>query len=1663
MGYQNQQHNPKFLIQQLANSSILLGLMATVGIQGVYAQSITPASDSTGTIINNNGSNPNQFNISGGTQSGANLFHSFQQFGLNQNQIANFLSHPNIQNILGRITGGDASIINGLIQITGSNANLYLMNPAGIIFGNNASLNIPAAFTATTANAIGFGNNQWFKAFGNNNYANLVGNPAQFAFLNNQAGSIFNAGTLEVGQGSQLTLLGGTVVNTGTLSAPGGTINIVAVPGEKLVRVSPFGNILSLDLPLQMKAAITENSAAITPLSLPALLTGGNLVNATGITVENGVVKLTNSDTIIPTTPGTTIVSGQVSVANTSGLRTPKINILGEQVGLIGATIEASSNNRGGTILIGGDYLGQGKVPNAQSTFVDANTQINADALVRGNGGKVIVWADDTTRFQGRITARGNGTGNGGFVETSGARSLNIDYAAVDASARSGKPGVWLLDPGNINLSNAATTVGILPIFAPGNLNSNVNVNAIANTLNNGTSVTITTAGASAGFGDITLTDSITKTAANNASLTLTGRRFIRPGAATIDLSGGGDLTFNINQVNPEANAPGSSIQNAINAIGNVAGNRTINLGAGTYTGGIEINKSLTINGVDATNTIVSGGNISRVFFISDGTVLLNNLTVANGNLDGNGGGILNNSNLTVNNSIISDNATSLSGGGIRNNGNLTLNNSTVSGNSANGDGGGILNYGNNLIVNNSTISGNFAVYGGGINNYGSATISNSTISNNSAFYGGGILSNARGALDNAGGIPNGLGVLTVRNSTISGNSAQSASGDGGGILNYGNELIVNNSTISGNFAVYGGGINNYGSATISNSTISGNSAQNGGGILSNAGGALDNAGGIPNGLGVLTVSSSTISGNSAQNGGGIYNYGTATINNSTLNGNLASDGGGIANGGILTLSNSTLSGNLANGNLGSGSGGGIATTGIVTVINSTVTGNSATNGGGIWQSGNTMTVSNSIIAGNTAPSNPELINNGGAFTSGGNNLVGQNGNAGGFEAIASDIILARSINTTLAPLGNYGGTTQTHALLPGSPAINAAGTNAPTTDQRGIARIGAPDIGAFESRGFIITANPPQSTVVNTAFATPPTATVSSLFGEPVAGGIITYTAPTTGASAILSRNTTIINARGQASIPATANTIAGSYTVAAGGNGILIPANLSLTNDPADASRFSLAGFPSPTTAGNSQTFTVTAFDAFDNLATNYTGTINFSSDDTQAVLPGLSNLSNGTGTFTGELRTAGTRSLIATDTTIPNLTGRQNNIIVNPAATSIFTSVSGFPSPTTAGVFQSFTVTARDAFGNITPNYLGSINFSSDDAQATLPGLSNLSNGTGTFTGALRTAGRRSITATDSINPSITATQTNIIVNPAAASQFIITNFPSPTTAGVPQTFTVSAFDPFNNLATNYTGTIGFRSDDAQAVLPGQSNLTAGTGSFTGELRTAGVRSLTATDTTTPNLTATQSNIIVNPAAAANIISINGNPQSTTVNTTFNIPLQVQVTDAFNNPIPNTNVSFTAPTSGAGANFSNSNIVTTNPQGIATAPTLTANDVAGTYRIITSSDRIILTPFTLTNQPVITPTPIPQPTPPTITPQPAINQPTTTPQPTQPTTTATQTQPVPDWEGKPPEGLEVKLGENTSPILCVSRRREREKFDEYPGLPECFNRQLLEPVEK
>ncbi|NJM87115.1 MAG: hypothetical protein HC847_07905 [Hydrococcus sp. RU_2_2] len=240
--------------------------------------------------------------------------------------------------------------------------------------------------------------------------------------------------------------MGGTVVNTGTLKAPGGNVSAIVVPGTSRVRLSQEGQLLSLEVELPKKAS--GESVRVRGLDLPTLLTGSDV--ETGLQVTSAQeVKLTESGTTIPTDPGTTVISGTVDASNPQGTG-GEINLLGDRVGIIDANINASGQTGGGTVLIGGDYKGQGTIPRAEVTVIDKNSTIRVDAIENGRGGRAIAWAEKTTAFGGNILARGGeNSGNGGFVEVSGKDQL-IYRGNVDVSAQNGNPGTLLLDPENI-------------------------------------------------------------------------------------------------------------------------------------------------------------------------------------------------------------------------------------------------------------------------------------------------------------------------------------------------------------------------------------------------------------------------------------------------------------------------------------------------------------------------------------------------------------------------------------------------------------------------------------------------------------------------------------------------------------------------------------------------------------------------------------------------------------------------------------------------------------------------------------------------------------------------------------------------------------------------------------------------------------------------------------------------------------------------------------------------------------------------------------------------------------------------------------------------------------------------------------------------------------
>jgi hypothetical protein len=474
---------------------------------------------------------------------------------------------------------------------------------------------------------------------------------------------------------------------------------------------------------------------------------------------------------------------------------------------------------------------------------------------------------------------------------------------------------------------------------------------------------------------------------------------------------------------------------------------------AGTITltqGSLDITKNLEIDGPGQELLTVSGNHQSGVFNITDDprvqVVAISGLTIADGtgvvvNGQDVGGGIYNDhAQLTVSDCTITGNAVDGVGfgGGIDSLGTLVLNSSTVSDNISGGFGGGISsggplggpNVGGVVTINSSLIADNQASLesGGGLYLLGPATITDSTISGNSAgAQGGGIFINVPLQTTT---------LVTLSRCVLEGNS-----GVGGGLMNLDAAVVVANSTVSGNTATaFGaaGGLENALSAarmSITDSVIADNT---GSGVVNN---------------GQMTMSGSTISGNSStSSGGGLQvGYGNVTLVNSTISGNTAAtSGGGVSSGGTSTLelTSVTITGNTANGVGQMGHGGG----GLASAPN---------------MSGHVL-LRNTLIAGNfTASLGPDVI---GRVTSLGFNLIGETDDSLGWGPHDRTGDFFAPLDPLLGPLQDNGGPTPTHALLLGSPALDAGDpTLGGSVDQRGTVRfhtgVNPPvDVGAFDA-----------------------------------------------------------------------------------------------------------------------------------------------------------------------------------------------------------------------------------------------------------------------------------------------------------------------------------------------------------------------------------------------------------------------------------------------------------------------------------------------------------------------------------------------------------------------------------------------------------------------
>lgn len=530
---------------------------------------------------------------------------NWQSFSISPGEITRFIQQNPNSAVLNRIVGQDPSQILGALQ---SNGRVFLINPNGILFGQGAQVDV----NGLVASTLNLSNEDFLK--GQLNFR-----------AGERAGSIKNQGSITTPNGGQVFLIAPNVENSGIITTPKGDVLLAAGRSVQLV------DSMNPDLHVVVSAPGDE------ALNLGQVIansgrTGiyGALVKQRGIVNANSAVIGENGKVVLKASGETLLEAGSRTTATGAGVG-GEVHVLGNRVALTGdAKIDASGQAGGGAVLVGGDFQGKNdSIQNAARTYVGKDAEIKADATVKGSGGRVIVWADDTTRFDGTLSARG-GTqgGNGGFAEVSGKQTL-VFRGRADLSAPKGAAGNLLLDPQDIIIANGSG--GADDAMASDNNVDGTDADAVTN-------VTISEMALESLSGNITLqasrdvilndlTDNALNLASVGGTFSVTAGRDIK----TLDVNdrfqtGGGSVTFNT--------------ANGQIDIGGVKTNGgAVNMIAGGTGGNMVIREIVTTPVANDTN----GGNISLT---ANGTSWL---TLGGGNIDARGTGVGMSGNVTLN------------------------------------------------------------------------------------------------------------------------------------------------------------------------------------------------------------------------------------------------------------------------------------------------------------------------------------------------------------------------------------------------------------------------------------------------------------------------------------------------------------------------------------------------------------------------------------------------------------------------------------------------------------------------------------------------------------------------------------------------------------------------------------------------------------------------------------------------------------------------------------------------------------------------------------------------------------------------------------------------------------------------------------------------------
>ncbi|HDL8219677.1 TPA: filamentous hemagglutinin N-terminal domain-containing protein, partial [Yersinia enterocolitica] len=436
-------------------------------------------------------------------------------------------NQPGQQSIaLNRVIGRDASQIYGNLN---ANGQVFLLNPNGILFGKGAQVDVGALVAST-------------KSMSNHDF--ISGNYTLIS--QKQEGKLVNQANLHTTAGGYIALIGQQVDNqpSGVINTPQGKVALAS--GSRVTLNLDRGNLLGVQVQGEQVNTLLQNGGLIRAdggviqltaqgkeMLMNTVIDNTGILQARGLSEKNGVIYLDGGN------EGVVSQQGMINVSSQQG-RGGNVILIGENIHLVAATkIDASGDESGGKVLVGGDWQGKNKlIKNARSVVMDKGAHIDVSSTHQGAGGTAVLWSEYYTSFYGDIHARGGPlSGDGGQVETSSQRNLQA-FGRVDASAIMGNMGSWLLDPAEVNIvsrgaeNGVSVQVGDIPagyvknaqVFTP-----MANITQILNTsinaqLDKGTNVTITTSNGSltnCRWCNITLQADINKTAGGDATLTL--------------------------------------------------------------------------------------------------------------------------------------------------------------------------------------------------------------------------------------------------------------------------------------------------------------------------------------------------------------------------------------------------------------------------------------------------------------------------------------------------------------------------------------------------------------------------------------------------------------------------------------------------------------------------------------------------------------------------------------------------------------------------------------------------------------------------------------------------------------------------------------------------------------------------------------------------------------------------------------------------------------------------------------------------------------------------------------------------------------------------------------------------------------------------------------